>query len=455
MPRFTPIVCAVLCALQLSVTSNGQEGAADVRETEARRLGYYAEPGKLYLHLVIPGPISKVDYAALADIFDLSDAQRVKFRELYESYLQEDWEYRKQHLQPLWDRSAEVAVMSVQPSLEKSEAYAALFADRRSALRPLFEREDRLLMELVPFLAEEQVMKLKRAKNYRLRQRCQAVKGKYPGCNTDLLQYLREIQRSDEDFFVTNSEEFQSRIEEYDAAATHLFETAAERRVDAMVENNRCMSQSRYIYDNEQDEKLSFLKRRAIDLEKIAMNEKVLFANRAIHDINRKYLDIFAALLSPKHGEELTRWFLESTYRGVYPDPYDLTDMFAQLLNGESLTAEQKTIVGAIQEDFDRRRNELSERMIKEYLDWNAHMEIRSGYEIAKYEEYQKTMEKLQNQRADNAFKAVESVIGMLEENQRTEVEAAATEFRDRIKEFENYRAELARQGRDWPRHDE
>jgi hypothetical protein len=253
---------------------------------------------------------------------------------------------------------------------------------------------------------------------------------------------------------IFNPEELESQEAAYDSAATHLFEMASERRLDSMVKSSRFLAQAREIYETEKDEKLSILRREALGLERDAVNEKLLFANRSIYDLNKKYIDVFAVHLPPEQAEEFRKWFREYTYRSVYPDPYDLSAFFKKLLGGDALKPEQKVVVGAIQDDYARRRDELSDKMVTEYLRWYAGLEVHNGYQIAVYEEYQNTMEKLQGQRADNADKAIESVMDVLDDEELGQVQAAAADFRKHVKEFEDYRAELAKQGRDWPRQD-
>ncbi len=446
---------------QLSPSSQSAESRAEtiattaqeIAATEARERGYKIAPGAAYIDLVIPSRISHEQLAHIGELLALSEAQYQPFFNLYEQYIEDDWDLRAEHAQPLWDRSAELQSAGTHNrSVKGAEQFAQLMTDRGGFVKLLASLEDRLFTDMIPFLIPEQIERLDRARNLLTRYRCRASHGKFPGSNVDLSAKLFNIQRTAMAPIALNHPQFDLHLADYESRATRLFESALAQRLETILSGTRIRAQlNESAMSRASPDQLT----NTIESLQSAFKEQtnaLLRANRAIHDLNRKYVAIFSDDLSEEHALELIHWFRNDVYRPVYPDIHDIAEIIDASLQLEGVSENTYAILKAKQLEFQDRQNELSRSMIREYLAWWEHVEVQSGYRLDLYEQYTARLQELQTRRQQNAQRGIELITAMLSPDQVDTLAPLLQTYADKVDAFNKRRHELQQHSRfDWP----
>lgn len=403
--------------------------------------------------IFIPSPINERQLEHLAHILELSSAQLLQFRTMYQNYLADDQAFRAEKIQPLWDRSADITALNVNgrpPTVEFAEQFAELMKDRQAAVALLWQMEDRFLSRIETYLAEEQVQFLPRAKSLRVRQRCRVTPSQFPGSKFDLSEILFEIIKTEE-LQLERPDQYKSLQIKYEASATPLFQTAMDCKLRCTIEGTLLQAYVGDIGNLPIEMEKRSEKARPLRIEHNDLRNELATAEKAIYDLNREYVELLADELPNDAGEEFRKWFRESTYRIIYPNPFDLERVFHDAMSIETLSADQAALLDVVRSEFMSRRDELSISMEKEYLQWRFYVISNSGYEFAVYRDYQPRMLRMQQQRRENAEAALATLAGVLDTEQLALLSPAIGKYHERSDQFDQLRKKVAQSGRSWP----
>jgi len=406
-----------------------------------------------YVNIIIPTAMSESQLEYCAAVLELSDAQRLRLHSLYREYLDDDRELRQRLVKPLWERSAEIQQRSVpgRVLLDSAEEIEAVMRDRDQALAVVYARERRLFADLAQYLTEDQVAMLDRAIERRIRQRCRETKGKYPASNIDLSETLHRLRAAGHKMSVFDSAGYGKCMRTYESRATQLYQIASKRRLEAMVKGNLLYGRMDSVLQSERAPETIERHRAELAEEFFSLNERLLKANRAIHDLNRDTVESLVAVLSEEAADVLQQWFQERTYEAVYPNPYDATELLTAAVQLSSLDEAQSNLLRVVLDDYCRQRDKVSQKMEEEELAWWSHVESRSGYELGVYDEYQVRMGTLQNERSRIAERALATVESVLDEEERAEVSEILQRYSQQVRRFEQRREDAAKAGTGWP----
>lgn len=445
-----------------SVWREMQPALDDHENAQARRLGYRVMTGQSYTEMRIPRPISVEQLVRYASILKLSEAQFLQFQALHKKYIDDDWAYREQYIQPVVDLSAEYSKRrnSEVASHELSEIYVTLAELRTTAVNALLEGEDRLFSNLIPFLTDEQIAGLERAKYARIRDRWIVFFRGSPGTNIDLTMAVSlmksnafDMQPLDPIQFDQDSLQYEKSLAEALVQATDVhfanIREASPIRAEMQEFANTTIARQR---DGEVVDEAEFVSQyTAIKAGLLPLNDRRHLANRRIHDLHCEFLDHVEAQLPEVTAKELIHWFRKAAYPIVYPDPFDAESAFESALAIMSLDIEQHTVLDAMAMNYIQQRDLLSSKMVKEYLDWHAFVERRAGYKEEPYQQYRKTMLRLQLQRKENAAQAIAVLTSTLNEAQQRQMQGVLGKYDQSAGSFDPKRSRLGQEGLQWP----
>jgi hypothetical protein len=176
---------------------------------------------------------------------------------------------------------------------------------------------------------------------------------------------------------------------------------------------------------------------RALKEEYHEYNRAYVGMARRVHDLNRRYLDLFAGQLPDEAGEALVTWFREKAYPVIFPDPYDFASILEKAEEIETLSPEERKGVRAVGIVYEQQHEAICDRMIDEYLDWHVEIDTLSGYEFEPYEAYKTKMWDLQTKRKEAAEVALSLLEGLLSADELDTLAEPMTKWRKTALAFE------------------
>lgn len=261
------------------------------------------------------------------------------------------------------------------------------------------------------------------------------------------------------DVIPRDTQQFQIVLDQYIETAAALFDNAQEVFTESVVLNTP-------IYVDYHEHGQELLRRWQIDEIDPAESAKqgALIRERMypqfekqyevymrLYEHNLLYLQKLCDLLSPDTSMELRRWFQESAYPVIYPDPFDAEIVFDLVLGHDNLSIEQRTIIEAISQSFVDRRESLSTEMIRQYIDWRGLMKRTSRLNEQQYAKYVAVMRGLQSRRRQNAEENLAVLVATLTTEQLSQVQKAIDEFNSRAAEFDYTTSSIPNSGHEWP----
>jgi hypothetical protein len=416
-----------------------------------------ATPGASYYVISVPHPIGVEEWGMYATELVLSEAQREEFRRLYDAYLVEDRAYRAESIQPLWERSGEIAGSNdLYTNEATAKRFAELMSDRAAALPRLPAIEKRLFEGVAAYLSDEQFDSMERVRNQRRRARCNAAHCRFPGAMIDLSLMLYRASEEGLDVTPADPEMFRMLLDEYDWVVTPLFERRLRANLRSQIEGNVLIARAAELWAVQGAEPETKAAAEELDHERRALNRGEIRTARRIQELNRMYLALLAAELAADTRRELVDRFNESTYPVVYPDPYDVHAVFEAGLAMPDLSDKQRGELKSALELYEVQQGEVTDRMLKRYLDWKERTGVISGYGFDEYDTYSEAMRKLQGLRQAVADMALAMLRDALTEGQQADLAPQLAAWEDRANAFEAHdaliqdRFQLA--GWQWPR---
>jgi hypothetical protein len=452
------LLCAAAVTWANAAADNDDAGedAQDAKPFWTSR-GHKATPGASFYVISVPHPIGGEEWRMYAAELVLSDAQREQLRELYETYLEEDRAYRAESVQPLWERSGEIAASNDLCTNEATaNRFAELMADRGTVLPGLRAIEKRLFEGIGAYLSEEQLQLLEHVRKQRRRARCNAAHCRFPGGMTDVSVMLHRALEEGLDVTPRDPEMFQLLMEEYDSATTPLFEKRLKANLRVQTEGNVLMARAAELWAGFAPGAEAKQAAEEIDRDRRALNRQEMRAARRIQELNRMYLRLLTAELPAVTRRLLVDRFNESTYPVVYPDPYNVEVVLEVALALPDLDDKQNAELTAVHELYEGQQDEVTNQMRKRYLDWKMETGVISGYGFDEYDAYTEAMRKLQRSRQALAEMALTMVRDTLTEQQMGEIAPKVTAWKDRVEAFEAHDESIRERfhlaGWQWPR---
>ncbi len=403
------------------------------------RDGYYTQPWTTYLNIAgIPRPITTVDIDRWSWTMHLSDAQAEQLTALHGSYVEREQEVHDKHIQPLWDRSAEIVRRgSVDMNVALAEEYARLLkTDRARGVRQLVRAEEQLFNELEPHLNETQVPLLGHVRAQRERSRNNRRDARYVGGDVDLTILLWMLYGKSLELSPDEAAVLESLITEYDAATTFLFARRQDAILDAVSKGTILLASrlsmgrvvkgsDRWVRANEMRMKSKQLNRKLVHVEKRILNQNVL------------YLNAMADLLPERQARGLVGAFQQLVYEPVYPDPTNVGHLFDEVFELESLSMAQRADVEAVGVLIEVRQGTLCERMSRRYLEWREFQGIEWGLPAGALPAYEQDMQNLDRKRKENAELAIALLTDILLPEQSDELANTISSALSRIRDHE------------------
>jgi hypothetical protein len=399
---------------------------------------YQPEDGRSYYSLYLPDPIRKREWERYAKMLILADAQEELFAKLHAAYLREDWRFRKKEVEPLYERSSEISTKGdLYENLDTAADYVELRRDERQVLNPLVAIEARMFTQLEPYLTDDQLVRLERVRSQRVRIRCRAEGGDFPAGKLDLGWAIGDLTDAGIDFTPHDPEAFDAILWAYDMAMTPLCEQRYEKAIRISQHGVPLRVESMVLSASADGDERVRERARALQEQYHEYNRAYVVMARRIHDLNRRYLGLFAGQLPDEAGEALVKWFREKAYPVIFPDPYDFADALEKAAQIETLSPEERKGVRAVGIVYEQQHEAICDRMIDAYLDWHVEIDTLSGYEFEPYEAYKTKMRDLQTKRKEAAEVACSLLEGLVTTEEMGSLGAAMERWRKSALAFE------------------
>ena len=368
----------------------------------------------------------------------LSDAQAEQLRALHGIYVDREQEVHDKHIQPLWDRSAEISGRgSLATNLALAEEFVRLLkTDRPRGVRQLVRAEEQLFNQLEPHLNETQVPLLGHVRAQRERSRNNRRHARYVGGDVDLTILLWMLYGKSLELSPDEVTALESLITEYDAATTFLFARRQNAILDISSEGAILLASrlsmgrvvkgsDRWVRANEMRMKSKQLNRKLVHVEKRILNQNVL------------YLNAMADVLPEREARGLVGAFQQLVYEPVYPDPTDVRHLFDEVFELPSLSIAQRADVEAARVLIDVRQGTLCDRMSRRYLEWREFQGIEWGLPAGALPAYEQDMQDLDSKRKENAELAIALITDILLPEQSDELAKTISSSLSRIRDHE------------------
>lgn len=376
---------------------------------------YRPEDGRTYYVLYLPDPIRKRERERYSEMLILADAQKELFGKLHETYLREDWRFRKEKVEPLYERSSEISTKGdLYENLDTAAEYVELRRDERQVLNPLVAIEARMFTQLQPYLTDDQLVRLERVRRQRVRIRCRAAGGDFPAGKLDLGWVIGDLADAGLDCTPHEPETFDAILWAYDLAMTPLCEQRYDKAMRILTDGVPLRVESMVLSASADGDERVLERARALEEEYHEYNRACALVARRVHDLNRRYLDLLARQLPDEAAEALVTGFRERAYPAIFPDPYDFAHVLEKAAQIETLSPEERKGVRAVGIVYEQQHEAICNRMIDGYLAWHVEIDTLSGYELEPYEAYKTRMQELQRKRKEAAEVAFSLLEGLL-----------------------------------------
>jgi hypothetical protein len=395
--------------------AGSDSGASPTRKDFRKGYKYRSKDKKRRYSLHLPPPIGEGEWRLYADMLMGSDAQTDLFEKLHLRYLEEDWTFREEHAEPLYRRSEDIrAAGDTYEELATARRFVELLDVQVRVSAQLIPIEERMFAELALHLTEDQLLRLEWVRKQRRRIRSLPVGPTFPAGKIDLALAIRDVEKAGIDCRPHDAEAFDALLWAYDLAVTPLCEQRFRRGMSILKDGVPLRAQATIVAMDASGDEPVLQRAEAINEQYMQYNRAYVLAAKRIHDLNRRYLDLFADQLPDEAADALGTWFRERAYPAIFPDPYDFEDVLQKAAEIETLSPEERKGVRAVGIFYEQQHRAICDRMIDEYLAWHVEIKTLSGYEFEPYEAYKTKMRELQGKRKEAAEVAQSLMEGLL-----------------------------------------
>lgn len=310
---------------------------------------------------------------------------------------------------------------------------------------------------MIPFLSEDQLPLLERARKQRARDVLRPmVVIRYPAAEIDLSLRLWEMQRDGFDVTAIDRDQFNWDLRSYEDQATDLLQSLDGARLRRAGRSTVLLAKMSTLRNEIVDQ--SELRRLALSLyeQRNELMEAEFRAKRRVHDLNQHFVRILAANLPQETAASLTQWYSEAACPVVFPDPFDIEFVLQTALTLDDLSADQRVVLEGARMRYCDQRDAFAEKMTREYLDWNDLIGRRAGtHTTDEYDAYQATMERYQHRRQEAADNEMGVLLSTFTQEQLDGLDSALTQYNRQLAGFAAVVERRARRMggmRRWPR---
>ena len=187
--------------------------------------------------------------------------------------------------------------------------------------------EARMFTQIEPYLTDDQLLRLERVRRQRARIRSRAAGSEFPAGKLDLGWVIGDLTDAGIDCTPHDPEAFDAILWAYDLAMTPLCEQRYDKAMRIFQHGVPLRVESMVLAAAANGEEESRERAGALMEEYYHGNREYALVARRIHDLNRRYLDLFADQLPDEAAEALVTRFRERAYPAIFPDPYDFADV--------------------------------------------------------------------------------------------------------------------------------
>lgn len=363
----------------------------------------------------------------LGETLRLSDAQKVGINGLYQEYLAADSELRQRDGADLWKESEEnashgAAIVS-DPALGQS--LADLMRRCEAFFRKLVAAELEFFGKIPPMLAEDQLPRLERVKLQREIERADCMVFMWSATTVDLSLLLYQLDRK-EAVEPVEVDVFDALVLEYERTCARLRTEYLKAMLKVLIEGPRLLTAWQMSGGNGTRDPAA--------LEKfLSPRRKANMKAKHIEELNRLYVNLIADTLPPETATEFRRHFRESAYPEVFPDPFDVSPLFNEMLGKENLAIEIQAALQAGAEAYRVGEESLSNKMMLRVSERFDDYFRLGGDSPDLYAAFKSDLDALQRQRNDLAEKAMNQLLELVSPNDQPALIARITEFRSKF----------------------
>lgn len=417
----------------------------DLPEHLAHPRGYRKQPGARYWDLSVPIPMSFEEWEVYAKLLLLSNEQRRAFEVAYDAYRRSDWAFRVEHVQPVFDRSAEVAAQGVtQLTPDLATQQVALFQARDKVLPGIARIEQTFFAAVAEFLAGPQLESLEKVRLMRERANDMRFGSTFPGFGFDLDIAVVALGEAGIDITPDDPQTFEQLMQAWRVAAASLYARHAEesrRAVEALLlRADMSAAHARGQHELAEEIEVRFTRAR----------EPATNTARRILDLHESSVPSVADHLPPIARQRLVDAFQRAAYRPFTPDSCDLSDFFESLQEQE-LSLEQRQRIVEIRDAWQITDQAKRDQMLSEYLAWNEKTCTSKSFSSREYLPYAQQMGAIFDSRVAGAELAIATVLEILSKSQRRDATKQADKWRKAVSSSRDAQAQTKAQHGGWP----
>jgi len=408
--------------------------------------GYVHPPGAAVSDIYAVPCIPEESWELCTWMINPSDPQRKLMEALYDQYRKDDWQFRKEKVQHLWNVSAAlVAERGWKVQAAPVEEFIRLVRAAEDLESVTTSMEEALFTQVESVVAEEQRPRWARARVMRDRERNCALASRYPKSHIDLERMYWETIAAAGVIAPNADADLEALLQEYSAAAGPL-----NRELDRRFRAEIAPSMRRNV-------EIATLNVASLGLkEKEALREHgrdlrrpALAVARSLLEVNERFLDRFCDALSAEGAIVLRDRFQRMAYPVVFPNPFDLAGLMAALESCPDARSEIPTSEWV--EGHRVGMQAVTERMRTRYKTWREYVVLSSGYLFTDYGTYADEMMSMQSERRRLAAQARDEAIERVKNAPCEAVAEAAQKLTASIERWESELARMAEAKRRWP----
>ena len=421
------LVSAVL-AMCAALSQDAPSTRPQVPEHLAYPKGFKPKPGVPYTSLSVPPPMSMEEWEVFAKILRLSQEQRRALASTYDEYRRSDWAFRMEHVQPLYDRSAEIASQRRnQVSRETAAQRVALYPARDKVLPEISRIEQAFFGMVAKFLGESQLETLETVRLMRERSNDRCFVSIFPAFYFDLDFALISLVDEGVDVTPDDPEAFSELMHAWRIAAGSLYARHAEDARLGLKEGLVLRAEMDDASERGQADLAADLERRFM-----RVREPATRTARRILELHESYVELLAERLPAMARQRLLDGFHLAAYKPFTPDPCDLTRIFAAVEEQE-LSLDQQKRIEEICKPWRAADQAARDRMVADYLKWREDTCTLMSYSSEDFARYSKKMIATFDSRIASAEASMTAVLEILTKSQRREMKKHIDKWRNAV----------------------
>lgn len=298
--------------------------------------------------------------------------------------------------------------------------------------------EQSIFDSLLPLLAEPQVPRLERARQYRAR--CRSML-RFPqiyelrGASVDLSEVI-DRSKNEPWFEIMDRETLDALLQAYEPTLTYLRRQQYQSYVKATVDGPRNLA-TRPAMPPKDDP------RYAATLGTIRMMNREFEAiwrpagafERRIHEFNNSYVETFASMLGSATASALRAVYYERAYPLVFPNEFDAEGIGKDIIAASQISDDQKYSLEALLEVYREKRDRLSKQMMTRSDDWFEKLVRYRGDSAAERDEFRREMREMESRRRALAMEFLRTCKDMLPERMPGPCAAQIAELEKKFEE--------------------